>query len=125
MKLFIASICCLAIIITVTAVGTVASMRIIDDILVTLHRAPTDAGRIPPEAKEISRSVMQMWEDDFFIISMFHPHQHLDEVKEKMVILKSYSDTDEYAEWKQAHESLAEALDHLKGLLKANTDNIM
>ena len=125
MKLFIASICCLAIIITFTAVGTVASMHIIYDILITLHRAPTDAGRIPPEAEEVSRSVLQMWEDDSFIISMFHPHQHLDEVKEKMVNLESYSDTEEYAEWKQAHASLAEALDHLKGLLKANIDNIL
>lgn len=125
MKLFIAALCCLTVIATFCTIGSAASIDIIDDILGELHHAPANAGAIPPQAKEVSESLLQMWEEKFFVISMFHPHQHLDEVKEKMVILGSYSDTDEYAEWKQAHASLEEALLHLKGLLEANIDNIL
>lgn len=125
MKLFIAAICCLVVIAIFCTIGTTASTNIIDDLLGKLHHAPSNTGRIPPQAKEVSESLLQIWEKKFFIISLFHPHQHLDEVKEKMVNLASYSDTDEYAEWKQAHASLEEALLHLKSLLEANIDNIM
>ena len=125
MKHFIAALCCLVVIAVFCGIGTYISTHIIDDILTVLHEAPTNLGEVPPQASRVSRRINRMWEEKFFIISMFHPHQHLDEVKEKMVVLGSYSDTDEYAEWKHAHAGLEEALLHLKNLLKANIDNIL
>lgn len=125
MKHFIIALVCLAVISLLCALGTVASTDVIDDLLEALDQMPAEGGSVPPKAKTISKSILQMWEDGFFIISMVHPHQHLDEVKEKMVVLESYSDTGEYAEWKQAHASLKEALQHLKDLLEANLDNIL
>lgn len=125
MKHFIAALACLTVITIFCAVGTKASTNTIDEILTLLHQAPTDAGTVPPQAKETADNVLALWEEKFFLISIFHPHQHLDEVKEKMVNLQSYSDTDEYAEWKQAHASLEEALLHLQSLLEANIDNIL
>lgn len=125
MKHFIAALLCLAIVSIFCTVGSKASTDAIDEILGILHHAPTDTGEIPSQARAVTEDALTLWEEKFFLISIFHPHQHLDEVKEKMVILKSYSDTEEYAEWKQAHASLEEALLHLKGLLEANIDNIM
>ena len=125
MKLFVAALCVLGAVATFCIFGTIKSIAVIDDILEELHEVPSDSGRVPVGAKKVSREIIEMWEEDFFIISIFHPHIHLDEVKEKMVSLDSYSDTDEYAEWKQAHASLEESLLHLRELLKANADNIM
>ena len=125
MKHFIAALLCLTIVAVFCAVGSKASTDVIDEILGVLHHVSTDAGKIPTEARTAADDTLALWEEKFFLISIFHPHQHLDEVKEKMVILDSYSDTEEYAEWKQAHASLEEALLHLKGLLEANIDNIM
>ncbi len=125
MKLFIAALCCLALIAVFCIFGTVASTNIIDDILDELHSTPTNLDRIPPSAAEVSENILAIWEKKFFIISMFHPHQHLDEVKEKMTALQSYADTEEYAEWAEAHANLEEALLHLRGLLEANIDNIL
>lgn len=125
MKHFIAALVCLTVISVFCIIGSRASTDVIEGILEVLHRAPADMGEIPAEARAIAEDVLALWEDRFFLISIFHPHQHLDEVKEKMVNLQSYSDTEEYAEWKQAHASLEEALLHLKSLLEANIDNIM
>jgi len=124
MKLFIAALCTIIIIAAFCAIGTVKSIDIIDGLLTELQGLPQD-GEVPNNAKEVSEKLLTKWEDDFFIISILHPHQHLDEVKEKLINLDSYSGTDEYAEWKQAHASLEESLTHLKGLLEANLDNIM
>ena len=125
MKLFIISLCALGAIAAFCIFGSIKSIDVIDDILEELHEVPGDTGSVPEGAKEMSRNILEKWEEDLFIISIFHPHVHLDQVKEKMVSLDSYSNTDEYAEWKQAHASLEEALMHLRELLKANADNIM
>lgn len=125
MKLFIAALCCLAVTATFCIFGTMASIRVIDDLLSELHHTPADSGSIPPGAIEVSEKILSLWDEKFFIISMFHPHQHLDEVKEKMTALASYADTKEYAEWAEAHANLEEALLHLRGLLAANVDNIL
>lgn len=125
MKHFVAALACLTMITVFCTVGAGTSTDAIDEILGVLHHAPTDTGAVPPQAKETADIALALWEEKFFLISIFHPHQHLDEVKEKMIVLQSYSDTEEYAEWKQAHASLEEALLHLKGLLEANIDNIM
>lgn len=125
MKLFAVAVCTLLAIAVLCTIGTVKSINIIDGLISTLDSVKTDGGEVPPSAKTVSEDLIKKWEEDFFIISILHPHQHLDEVKEKMVDLQSYSDTDEYAEWKQAHASLEESLMHLKELLKANMDNIM
>lgn len=124
MKLFIIALCTIALIAGFCAIGSVKSIDIIDELLGDLDSMPQN-GEVPSNAKDVSEKLLTKWEEDFFIISIFHPHQHLDEVKEKMINLDSYSDTDEYAEWRQAHASLEESLMHLKGLLEANLDNIM
>lgn len=125
MKLFIAALCTLAAVAAFCTVGSIKSIDIIDGLVLALDSVEADDGKVPPDAKEMSEELLTKWEEKFFIISVFHPHQHLDEVKEKMINLDSYSDTDEYAEWRQAHASLKESLLHLKGLLEANMDNIM
>ena len=125
MKLFVVALCVLGAIAAFCIFGTIKSIDVIDDILEELHEVPSDSGVVPKGAKKVSREILDMWEEDFFIISIFHPHVHLDEVKEKMISLDSYSDTDEYGNWKEAHASLEESLLHLRELLKANADNIM
>lgn len=125
MKHFLAALACLAIIVGCTVIGAAKSTHSIDDILSLLHEAPTNLGEIPPQAEDVAHRVGKFWAEKFFLISIFHPHAHLDEVKEKIVELQSYADTGEYAEWKQAHASLEEELLHLKGLLEANIDNIL
>lgn len=125
MKHFIIALCCLALITVFCIFGTVASTGIIDDILSELHSTSTDSGNVPPDAAAVSERILSLWEEKFFIISMFHPHEHLDEVKEKMIALRSYADTAEYAEWSEAHANLEEALLHLRRLLEANADNIL
>ena len=125
MKLFITALVTLSLIVGLCIFGTAASTNIIDDLLDELHRAPTDGNRIPENASEVSENILTMWEEKFFIISMFHQHEHLDEVKEKMIALASYADAEEYAEWAEAHKSLEESLLHLRSLLEANIDNIL
>ena len=125
MKLFVAAVCTLLAISILCAIGTFKSIDIIDTLISKLDSVKADEGEVPSSAKAVSDNLIKEWDEDFFIISILHPHQHLDEVKEKMVSLQSYSDTDEYAEWKQAHASLKESLLHLKSLLEANIDNIM
>lgn len=125
MKHFIFALCCLAVVAAVCIYGTFVCTRVIDDILEELQNAPVNLGDIPENATAVSSNVLGMWAEDFFVISMFHPHQHLDEVKEKMVSLYSYAKTGEYAEWAEAHAHLREALLHLRSLLEANIDNIL
>ena len=124
MKLFIAALCTVVLIAGVCTVGSIKSIDIIDGLLANLQALPQD-GEVPQNAKEVSEVLLAAWEEDFFIISIFHPHEHLDEIKEKLTNLDSYSDTDEYAEWRQACASLEESLMHLKSLLGANMDNII
>ena len=79
----------------------------------------------PPNAAEVSGALLERWEARYFWISMFLPHHHLDDVKERMVSLDSYAQTDEYAEWLEAHHQLHQSLTHIRGLLKADADNIL
>lgn len=125
MKLFIAALLTLALIAGVCIWGTTTSTHIIDDLLHELQNAPADRGVIPDSASEVSEKILAIWEEKFFVISMFHPHEHLDEVKEAMIALRSYADLEEYTEWAKAHADLVEALLHLRGLLEANIDNIL
>lgn len=125
MKHFTIALCCLGAITIFCITGTVASTRILDDILSELQSVPTNLDHIPAEAAEVSESILAMWEKKFFLISMLHPHHHLDEVKEEMTALQSYAKTQEYAEWAEAHANLKESLLHLRSLLEANIDNIL
>lgn len=125
MKLFVTALLTLALIAGLCIWGTAASTSIIDDLLSELHRVPADDGNVPKNASEVSENILAMWEEKMFVISMFLPHEHLDEVKEKMIALQSYADAEEYAEWAEAHNNLEEALLHLRDLLAANIDNIM
>ena len=125
MKHFIISLCCLAAIAGFCIFGTRVSTGIIDTILDELRSTPADLGTIPADAVVVSGRILSTWEEKFFLISIFHPHQHLDEVKEEMTTLQSYAKANEYAEWAEAHAKLEEALLHLRNLLKANIDNIL
>ena len=60
-----------------------------------------------------------------FLISMFLPHHHLDEVKEKLVSLVAYTKSDEYAEWQEAKMILEEEMQHIRGLIQVSADNIL
>lgn len=125
MKLFVSALLVLALIAGFCIWGTLASTAIVDEILGELHRAPTDTDAVPANAHEISEKILSLWEEKFFTISMFLPHEHLDEIKQKMVSLNSYASGDEVAEWREAHAILEEALYHLKNLIQANIDNIL
>ena len=125
MKHFVIALCILALVTTLCIVGTVTGTRIIDELLEDLQGMQTNLGRVPKNAEAVGEAIRIRWEKDFFWISMLHPHQHLDEVKQGITSLQSYAHAGEYAEWAEAHAKLTEALLHLRGLLKANIDNIL
>lgn len=125
MKHFVIALLVLALIAGFCVWGTAASTAIVDEILGELHCAPTDTDTVPENAREVSQNVLSLWEEKFFTISMFLPHEHLDEIKQKMVSLNSYASSSEAAEWREAHAILEEALYHLRNLIQANIDNIL
>ena len=125
MKLFVSALLVLALIAGFCIWGTLVSTAIVDEILGELHRAPVDRDTVPANAHEVSEKILSIWKEKFFTISMFLPHEHLDEIKQKMVSLNSYASGNEVAEWKEAHAILEEALYHLKNLIQANIDNIL
>lgn len=126
MKLFICALVVLALIASFCVFGAVACAAIIDEMVDLLDTAaPQGSDVIPPQADTVSGALLEKWNAHFFCISMFLPHHHLDDVKVTMVTLDSYAQTDEYPDWRAAHEKLHEALTHLRGLLHANADNIL
>ena len=125
MKLFVCATVVLALIAAFCIFGGMACSAIIDDLLALLDTASAESDAIPPNAAEVSGALLERWEARYFWISMFLPHHHLDDVKERMVSLDSYAQTDEYAEWLEAHHQLHQSLTHIRGLLKADADNIL
>ena len=125
MKLFVCATVVLALIAAFCIFGGMACSAIIDDLLALLDTAAAESDVIPPNAAEVSSALLSRWEARYFWISMFLPHHHLDDVKEHMVSLDGYAQTDEYAEWLEAHRQLHQALTHIRGLLKADADNIL
>lgn len=125
MKLFIAALLCLSLLICFCAVGTMMSLRSIGEILDILESIDDDGAHIPPDAEDAASAVQSTWEKSEFVISLVHPHGHLDEVDEKITNLCSYAGADDYAAWHSACESLRAALRHLHDLLTANIDNVM
>ena len=125
MKLFICAMVVLSLIAAFCIFGGMACSAIIDDLLALLDTASAESDVIPPNAAEVSSALLERWEARYFWISMFLPHHHLDDVKERMVSLDSYAQTDEYAEWLEAHHQLHQSLTHIRGLLKADADNIL
>lgn len=126
MKLFICALVVLALIASFCIFGAIACTAIIDEMADLLDTAaPQGDAAVPANASAVSGALLQKWNEHFFCISMFLPHHHLDDVKNAMVTLDSYAQTDEYPDWLAAHERLHEALTHLRGLLRANADNIL
>ncbi|MBQ4150505.1 MAG: DUF4363 family protein [Clostridia bacterium] len=125
MKFFIWAIVTIAIIAVLCGWGTMASTEKIDSMLSTLEEANSYSGSIPENAKEVVEKLSKKWEDDVFLISMLLPHHHLDEVKEKLVALKAYANTDEFAEWRDATLVFKEELLHIRDLLGISADNIL
>ena len=125
MKLFICALTVLALIAAFCVFGAVACTASIDEMIELLDTAVPQNGSIPSNAAAVGDALLQKWESDFFCISMFLPHHHLDEVKMAMVTLDSYAGAGEFAEWQEARGRLHEALTHLRGLLHASADNIL
>lgn len=126
MKLFICALVVLALIASFCVFGAVACTAIIDEMVDLLDTAaPQRDAAVPAHADLVSGALLKKWNEHFFCISMFLPHHHLDDVKMAMVALDSYAQTDEYPDWLAAHEKLHESLTHLRGLLRANADNIL
>ena len=126
MKLFVCALTALALITFFCLFGAFTCTKVIDEMVGILDEAaPQGDAAVPPHAARVSAALLEKWEQNFFCISMFLPHHHLDDVKTAMVTLNSYAQTDEYPDWLNAHERLHEALTHLRGLLRANADNIL
>lgn len=126
MKLFICALVVLALIASFCVFGAVACTAAIDEMIDLLDTAaPQDGEAVPSDADTVSGALLQKWDAHFFCISMFLPHHRLDDVKNAMVALYSYAQTDTYPDWRAAHAKLHEALTHLRGLLRANADNIL
>ncbi len=126
MKLFVCALAVLALIAAFCVFGTAACTAIIDEMTNLLDTAaPQGGAAVPANAGAVSGALLERWNEHFFCISMLLPHHHLDDVKNAMVALDSYAQTDEYPDWRAAHERLHEALTHLRGLLRANADNIL
>ena len=125
MKLFIAALVTFSLIVMLCVFGTVVGIRIIDEMLEMLYSASAKSGAVPENAVEISEKLLNKWEKDFFPISMMLPHHHLDEIKEELVSLMAYSETEEYAEWLESGALLEESLLHVRGLLGVSMDNIL
>lgn len=125
MKLFVCAMVVLSLIAAFCIFGGMACSTIIDDLLALLDTASAESDAIPSNAAEVSSALLSRWEARYFWISMFLPHHHLDDVKERMVSLDSYAQTDEYGNWREAHHQLHQSLTHIRGLLKADADNIL
>ena len=125
MKFFIYALVIIIIIGIICAWGTIASTKKIDSMLSTLDKAKPSGEVVPENAIEVVKRLSNKWEEDEFIISMFLPHHHLDEVKEKLVALEAYANTDEFAEWRDATLVFKEELLHIRDLLGVSADNIL
>lgn len=125
MKFFIYALVIITLIGTLCAWGTIASTEKIDSLLNTLDEARPSGENVPENAAEVVEELSKEWEESSFFISMLLPHHHLDEVKEKLVALEAYADTDEFAEWHDAALVLKEELLHIRDLLGVSADNIL
>ncbi len=124
MKLFIASIITVILICGLCIYSTVMGTNAINGMLCELEAATPEGKKVPENADEVCKRLQAKWEDSSFMLSMLLPHHHLDSAKEKIVSLNAYAVTDEFAEWNDATLALREELSHIRGLLKANADNI-
>lgn len=125
MKFFIVSLVILSSVFILCAWGSHESVRRIDNMLETLSIESGTDGKIPENAAKAAEDFSKEWEDNMFLISMLLPHHHLDEVKEKLVSLQAYADTDEFAEWHEALVILREELTHIRDLIKVTADNVL
>lgn len=125
MKFFITSIAILLSIFALCAWGSHESVNRIDSMLDILSKANTADEIIPQNAADAAEEFSKEWESNMFLISMFLPHHHLDEVKEKLVSLAAYAHTEEFAEWQEALLILKEELTHIRGLISITADNIL
>lgn len=125
MKPFVISLITLAMIAGFCIFGTVAGTKTIDAMLEMLNDVDSAEESVPPYASKTCEKLREVWEEHSFLISMFLPHDHLDEVKEKLVTLAAYADTEEFAEWQDAKMVLEEELRHIRGLIELSADNVL
>lgn len=125
MKTFVAALLTLTATVCFCFFGTAAGTKTVDTMLDVLSEVETQYESIPQNADEVCETLLVMWEEHSFLISMLLPHHHLDEVKEKLVTLTAYADTDEFAEWQDAKMVLEEELQHIRGLMKFSADNVL
>lgn len=125
MKLFIISLITLALIAVFCIFGFVSVTRTIDSMLKILSSADAIDESVPQDTADACDRLREIWDKRSFLISMFLPHGHLDDVKEKLVTLTAYADTDEFAEWQDAKLVLEEELRHIRGLIELSSDNVL
>lgn len=125
MKLFVVSLIILTVIFGLCTFCTVVGTKNIDGMINTLSSAKTSGDKVPENAAKVCESLRDKWEKNSFLLSMFLPHNHLDEVKEKLVKLEAYANTDEFAEWKDATFVLKDELWHIRGLIGVSLDNVL
>ena len=125
MKFFIGALAIILVTGAICAWGTNESIQRIDDMLNTLDIAEAEPNTVPKDALSRAEEFGAKWDKSMFLISMFLPHHHLDEVKEKLVSLIAYTRADEYAEWQEAKMILEEEMQHIRGLIRVSADNIL
>ena len=125
MKLFVGALATIVLAGAICAFGTNESIKKIDEMLDTLNATESESGEVPQDALSRAESFGKQWDENMFLISMFLPHHHLDEVKEKLVSLIAYAKTNEYAEWQEAAAVLEEEMQHIRGLIRVSADNIL
>ena len=125
MKFFIVSAAILLSIALACTVGTIESTKRIDKMIETLSSLEPDNQEVPTGANLAIKSLETQWKKNEFIISMLLPHHHLDEVKEKLVSLASYTQSGEFAEWQEAKNIFLEELTHIRSIVGVSADNIL
>lgn len=125
MKTFVAALLTLTATVCFCFFGTATGTKTVDAMLGVLSEIEAQSEKVPQNADEVCERLSVMWEEHSFLISMLLPHHHLDEVKEKLVTLTAYADTDEFAEWQDAKMVLEEELQHVRELMKFSADNVL
>ena len=125
MKLFVCALLIIALIVGGCAWGSAYVTGQLDEMLSLLQAdIPTDE-HIPENAAAVSKALTAAWEKNHFLISMFLPHHHLDDIRENLAALSVLSEHGEFPDWTAAKRQTEEVLVHLRGLMQVSADNIL
>ena len=125
MKFFIITLVLLFSVGVFCATWTHDGIRRVDEMIETLSAAQEKDGTVPQNAMGTVEKLEKQWAKNEFYISMLLPHHHLDEVKEKLISLKAYASTEEFADWTEAKLVLLEELEHIRALIRISSDNVL